>query len=78
MNFVFRADASNDIGSGHVMRWLTLADELRKHSINCSFICRAHAGNFLELIRERGFEAHALSLQASLSDQSVQQSGVSE
>ena len=50
MNFVFRADASNDIGSGHVMRWLTLADELRKHSINCSFICRAHAGNFLELI----------------------------
>ena len=78
MNFIFRTDASMTIGSGHVMRCLTLADELRKHGVNCSFICRAHSGNFLEYIRKRGFEAHALSFEASLSDQSSEQSVASE
>tara|TARA_B100000787_G_scaffold165478_1_gene149421 strand:+ start:4713 stop:5825 length:1113 start_codon:yes stop_codon:yes gene_type:complete len=78
MNFVFRTDASLDIGSGHVMRCLTLADELCKQGASCRFICRTHAGNFLQLIRERGFEAYALPLQTSLGDQSAQQSGVSE
>lgn len=78
MNFIFRTDASNDIGSGHVIRCLTLADSLRKKGINCSFICRAHEGNFLDLIRERHFEAHALPRQVSLKDKSTHQSAESE
>lgn len=51
-----RADASLDIGTGHVMRCLTLADELKRGGANCRFICREHRGHLIELIRARGFE----------------------
>ena len=60
MNVAFRADASLDIGIGHVMRCLTLADALREHGANCHFICREHPGHQLDQIRQRGFSAHAL------------------
>ncbi len=59
---VFRTDASLDIGTGHVMRCLTLADALRKHGASCRFVCRAHPGNLLDVIRQQGFEAHALPI----------------
>ena len=55
-----RADASLDIGAGHVMRCLALADALRERGARCRFICRAYPGNLLDLIRERGHEARAL------------------
>jgi UDP-2,4-diacetamido-2,4,6-trideoxy-beta-L-altropyranose hydrolase len=74
MNFIFRTDASNDMGSGHVMRCLTIADALRKEGVNCSFICRAHEGSFLELIREHDFEVYALPLPLSIKGQSAKQS----
>lgn len=61
MNVAFRADASLDIGIGHVMRCLTLADALRAHGANCHFICREHPGHLLDQIRQRGFSVHALS-----------------
>lgn len=62
MRFVFRVDASRKIGSGHVMRCLTLAEQLSAQGSQCGFISRAHPGNLIELIRERGFEAIVLSL----------------
>ncbi len=52
---VFRTDASLQIGTGHVMRCLTLADELRDRGAECHFICREHPGNLIGLIRGRGF-----------------------
>lgn len=61
MNVAFRVDASFDIGIGHVMRCLTLADALREHGANCHFICRDHPGHLLDHIRQRGFSVHALS-----------------
>jgi UDP-2,4-diacetamido-2,4,6-trideoxy-beta-L-altropyranose hydrolase len=66
MNIVFRADASLDIGTGHVMRCLTIAEALRERGANCRFVCRSHPGNLLELIRLRGFKLHVLPVQSPL------------
>lgn len=60
MRVVFRVDASLQIGSGHVMRCLTLADALRERGGECCFICREHPGHLLEVIRRRGFAVTAL------------------
>ncbi|MFC6446766.1 UDP-2,4-diacetamido-2,4,6-trideoxy-beta-L-altropyranose hydrolase [Shinella zoogloeoides] len=56
----FRTDASVEIGTGHVMRCLTLADALREDGAECLFLCRRHEGNLLELIAGRGYKAIAL------------------
>lgn len=58
---MFRADASLEIGTGHVMRCLTLADELRHQGHQCCFICRDHEGHLGELIVRKGYELHLLS-----------------
>jgi UDP-2,4-diacetamido-2,4,6-trideoxy-beta-L-altropyranose hydrolase len=59
---VFRVDASLAIGSGHVMRCLALADGLRAEGAECHFICRAHPGHLLDIIRSKGFSAYSLGL----------------
>ncbi|QDX98145.1 UDP-2,4-diacetamido-2,4,6-trideoxy-beta-L-altropyranose hydrolase [Pectobacterium carotovorum subsp. carotovorum] len=49
--YLFRADASIDIGSGHIMRCVTLANELRRSGHDVYFICRdlpGHLGAVLE------------------------------
>lgn len=58
----FRADASLQIGTGHVMRCLTLADALAASGADCQFICRTHEGNLIEFIRGKGYIAHALPI----------------
>lgn len=55
MQVVLRADASLQIGIGHVMRCLTLADEMRARGADCHFICRAQPGNLVTLLQARGF-----------------------
>ncbi len=57
---VFRVDASLRIGSGHVMRCLALATALRERGARCSFVCRDHPGQMLDVIAARGFAAAAL------------------
>lgn len=56
----FRTDASLDIGTGHVMRCLTLADALCQQGATAHFICRAHDGHLMDLIRARGHRVTAL------------------
>ena len=60
MRVVFRVDASNHIGTGHVMRCLTLADALRAKGAECLFIHRAHAGNMAKTIGTRGYVVRIL------------------
>ncbi len=60
MRIAFRTDASSQIGTGHVVRCLTLADALREHGAECQFVCREHEGNLIAHIRSRGYEVHAL------------------
>jgi UDP-2,4-diacetamido-2,4,6-trideoxy-beta-L-altropyranose hydrolase len=57
---VFRVDASLQIGTGHVMRCLTLADALRERDGECMFICRSHEGHLAEMIRARGYDVTML------------------
>ncbi|MFX9420145.1 UDP-2,4-diacetamido-2,4,6-trideoxy-beta-L-altropyranose hydrolase, partial [Acinetobacter baumannii] len=61
MKFCFRADASLYIGSGHVIRCLTIADALAQHGHESYFICRPHQGNLIEFVKQRGYMVHALS-----------------
>jgi len=56
----FRADASLDIGSGHVMRCLSLAEGLRARGAECVFLARKHQGHLNALVQARGYEARSL------------------
>lgn len=60
MNVVFRVDASMQIGSGHVMRCLTLADELALRGAGATFICRELQGNLIDFIAAKGYRVRGL------------------
>lgn len=67
-NILFRVDASQHIGTGHVMRCLTLAQALKSDGANCLFVCRAHEGNLLDYIAAQGFEVRPLPFSPSSGD----------
>lgn len=67
----FRTDASLAIGTGHVMRCLTLADALRERGARSHFICRAHDGHLIERIRAHGHQVSPLPATDSTSTTST-------
>lgn len=74
----FRTDASLDIGAGHVMRCLTLADALSNNGAHCFFICRAHAGSCPDVIQQRGYEVRELPVPCQSTEEgSVQAASLS-
>ena len=50
------------MGTGHVMRCLTLADALSQRGAECEFICREHPGHLNALITQRGYRAPPLCM----------------
>lgn len=60
MRVLLRADASLSIGTGHVIRCLTLAQALRQAGVDCEFLCRPHPGDRIGLLIEQGFVVHSL------------------
>lgn len=60
MNIVIRADASLQIGSGHIMRCLTLANYLKQQGHCVTFICREHNGHLRDIIIQKGFDVQLL------------------
>lgn len=60
MKIVFRVDSSVTIGTGHVMRCLTLAGQLRQRKADSFFVCREMEGNVISLIREQHFPVFTL------------------
>lgn len=60
MKVVIRVDASATIGTGHVMRCLTLASTLKEQNSTVFFVCREHEGHLCDLIEERGFSVSRL------------------
>ena len=57
---IFRVDASIDMGTGHVMRCLTLADELMSQGAEITFISRAHPGHMGDAISNKGYKLYSL------------------
>lgn len=55
MKVAIRTDASYSLGTGHVMRCLTLAEMLAARGANVTFICRELAGHLCEHIEQSGF-----------------------
>ena len=61
-----RVDASQHIGTGHVVRCLTMAEKLKKRSVRVIFICRILLGDWTLFLREKGFETISLSTENEL------------
>ena len=53
---VFRVDASYQIGTGHIIRCLTLAKALKEKNTTCVFICRENSGDLCKRIEGEGFK----------------------
>lgn len=60
MNIFIRVDASVELGTGHLMRCLTLANRLKKDGKEVSFICRRAKGDCIQLVKDNGFEVYML------------------
>ncbi|MBP1993971.1 UDP-2,4-diacetamido-2,4,6-trideoxy-beta-L-altropyranose hydrolase [Paenibacillus eucommiae] len=59
----FRADASLQIGSGHIMRCLSLAEQLRKQGADVLFLCRDLEGNLAVYLTGKGYHVVMLPAQ---------------
>lgn len=60
MSVVIRVDSSSAIGSGHLIRCLTLAQRYRKEGCRVVFICRDLEGNLASLVKNQNFELYIL------------------
>jgi UDP-2,4-diacetamido-2,4,6-trideoxy-beta-L-altropyranose hydrolase len=64
MNIAFRMDATRQIGTGHFMRCLTLAEELKNQGARIRFVCRDLPVHLSEMLKAKGMELAALDSQA--------------
>lgn len=62
MNIAIRVDSSFVIGSGHVIRCLILAEELKELGANIIFVCRDHQGNLISFIKEQNYTVYVLPM----------------
>ncbi len=60
MRVAFRADASLDLGTGHVMRCLTLATALKEKAVETLFICRDGPGDLGSFLERSGVQVFRL------------------
>ncbi|WP_252312055.1 UDP-2,4-diacetamido-2,4,6-trideoxy-beta-L-altropyranose hydrolase [Sinobaca sp. H24] len=68
---VIRVDASIEIGTGHVMRCLTLAEELDDNSYDITFITSDHEGHLADFIQSKGFQV--IKLKKSSKENSIKE-----
>ncbi len=57
--FLIRTDASSTIGTGHIMRCLTLANEIEMRGGEVAWVSAEEPGNINSLIRSAGFHVHS-------------------
>ena len=63
-----RADASVQIGTGHILRCLLLAEMLQNSGLDVEFLCRVYPGDLINWIRSKGFKVHKLLAPLAPSD----------
>ena len=56
MHVAIRVDSSNIIGTGHIYRALSLAEQLQKRKISVMFICQKFSGNLINLIKKKNLK----------------------
>ncbi len=56
MNVVFRTDATSQIGTGHFMRCMTLAEEMKHHNIHIRFVSRDLPQYLRDMLEAKGME----------------------
>lgn len=61
MKIAIRVDSSNSIGTGHVMRCLSLADELQNKCAQVIFVVREHLGHIYDIIEAKGYKVFRLN-----------------
>jgi UDP-2,4-diacetamido-2,4,6-trideoxy-beta-L-altropyranose hydrolase len=76
MRVLVRADASVEIGSGHLMRCLTLAEQLRGEGAEVAFVCRDLPGGMFDMLHSRGYRFAKLA--ETEADKVSQQSDAAE
>src|SRR5579872_2525782 len=57
---VVRADSGARLGTGHIVRCLPLASELRRRGACVCFVCRTQTGDLADAIAGAGFETRRL------------------
>ncbi|MEE8059474.1 MAG: UDP-2,4-diacetamido-2,4,6-trideoxy-beta-L-altropyranose hydrolase [Pseudomonadales bacterium] len=68
---MFRVDASPEVGLGHIMRCLTLAQALKASGDRCYFVCQPGSGLPERLLSEHGFEFIILDDERSRGDKAT-------
>jgi UDP-2,4-diacetamido-2,4,6-trideoxy-beta-L-altropyranose hydrolase len=58
----FRTDANDEIGTGHFMRCLTLADALKKHGAQICFVARKLPAHLIQMLDEKNIVFYELPL----------------
>jgi len=76
MIIAFRVDSSVCIGTGHIIRCLTLADELSQLGAKCHFFIRKQKGSIHNFILDKGYKVHLLpeiktDLNPNISDENL-------
>jgi UDP-2,4-diacetamido-2,4,6-trideoxy-beta-L-altropyranose hydrolase len=58
----FRTDANSEIGTGHFMRCLTLADALKKDEVEICFVARELPTHLIQMLQERNIVFYSLPM----------------
>jgi len=65
---LFRCDGSTQIGTGHIMRCLSLAEGLKRKHWQCAFVMKDYDARLADKIEEKGFELRLIPKESSLKE----------